>query len=225
MAAIIDQIKSKKGQGWHFYSRAKNISRFEFASSAIHQAFLQQAFPFPEYSVIGEQSPNDKSRRRVDTVVSYHEEEYDESTTLVLCEFKRDEKDVQEVEDQVVSAAKIWLRAYKGAQVFAYTTRGVKARTWYVNKKENCKLEPLFGGEKGHKDEYVDISGSKSHLILNSFAYMRGEIDFQDIEIPPSDDGGDGHPIAGEGYYPTNVATTQYNFEDPGGPSGTRFDY
>lgn len=65
------------------------------------------------------------------------------------------------MEDQVLSAAKIWLRKYKGDQVYAYTTKGTKARTWYVNKEKVCRLEPLFGGSKGKKQKYIDIAKKK----------------------------------------------------------------
>ena len=165
----------------YWYNRAQSID-LEFAASAFWQTLLQLQFPLLGYSVIGEQSPDNNSRRRIDVTVFYHEDEDDTTATLLLVEIKRrGHANVNTVEEQAQRGAGIHLESSQADVVYVLTTWGTRARVWYVRRAEPDQLQPLFGGAAGQRRDYVEINSAAGTMIYNGFRYMRGEIEFEDI--------------------------------------------
>lgn len=154
----------------------------EWKDSAFWQKFMQIEFNSQDrYSVLAEQSP-DGSRRRVDLTVLEHGH-YGETITLIVLEARRrGNSDIGKLETDTLDAATRYLTFSGAAVVYAMSTWGTKARCWYVQRAPSMELVPMFGEGKGSRREYVDADSSKGFMIAHSCRYIRGEIEWEDIE-------------------------------------------
>ncbi|KAI5464342.1 hypothetical protein BGZ63DRAFT_421391 [Mariannaea sp. PMI_226] len=145
-------------------------------SSTFWQVLLQQAFHMPGVcSVIAKSCPV-KSVRRGDLVVKRYDENNDTLSTLLWVELSCHSRNVEEVEQRALDAAKRCIRKNNLTWIWAMTTVGVSFRIWFVSRKK-LQLEPMHGSAtKADKSQYIDADSDEAIVFSKAVQRIKEEM-------------------------------------------------